>query len=70
MFLGQAFFNPSSVGVSAGYDQQARALLMIHEAVHLLGFGDAHFGGSKNLTNLIIDKCFPVIKSKLGGLVF
>jgi hypothetical protein len=42
---------------------------MLHEAVHLAGKGDAVFGGSKQLSNLIIDDCFPVIKSHLGGLV-
>jgi hypothetical protein len=68
MFLGYAFFQPHLAGVKAGYDNQARALIMMHEAVHLAGFGDAVFGGSKQLTNILIDNCYPVLKNYLGGL--
>jgi hypothetical protein len=32
------------------------------------GKGDAVFGGSKALSEKIIDKCFPVLKGKLGGV--
>jgi hypothetical protein len=68
MFLGYAFFDPSIAGVKTGYYAQARALIMMHEAVHLAGFDDAVFGGSKQLTNILIDNCYPVIKQNLGGL--
>jgi hypothetical protein len=47
----------------------AQALMMMHESIHLAGFGDAVFGGSKQLTNILIDNCYPVIKQHLGGLV-
>ncbi len=33
-------------------------------------FTDDYFGGSKLLTNLLIDNCFPAIKQFMGGLVF
>jgi hypothetical protein len=68
MFLGQAFFNPGIAGVATGYYKQAQALIMMHEAVHLFGKPDAVFGGSKQLTKILIQKCFPVIADKLGGL--
>jgi RHS repeat-associated protein len=68
MFLGSAFFDPQLAGVKSGYNSQAQALIMLHEAVHLLGFGDATFGGSKQLTGLLIDNCYPVLKPYLGGL--
>ena len=71
MFLGYAFFDPTSIGVKQGNEDAARALMLIHEGVHLLGpaYGDAKFGGSKNLTTAIIDSCFPVLKGGLGGLL-
>jgi RHS repeat-associated protein len=68
MFLGYAFFDPGIAGVKTGYHAQAQALIIMHEAVHLAGFGDNVFGGSKQLSNLLIDNCYPVIKSYLGGL--
>lgn len=50
------------------FSKQAQALMIMHEAVHLAGFGDTVFGGSKQLTNILIDNCYPIIKDKLGGL--
>jgi hypothetical protein len=69
MFLGYAFFDPSIAGVKPGWDPYARALMMMHESIHLAGFGDAVFGGSKQLTNILIDNCYPAVKQYLGGLV-
>jgi hypothetical protein len=71
MFLGWAFFDPSLAGVKPQYHNFAQMAMLIHEAVHLLGsdFGDSKFGGSKALTNLIVDKCFTVLRGNLGGLV-
>ena len=64
-FLGDYFFNPASVQNLA----QQRAIILLHEAVHQVnGAGDSVFGGSKALSDKIIDKCFPVLKGKLGGV--
>jgi len=69
MFLGPAFFNPGLAGVDAGYYGLAQAFIMMHEAVHLVGnILDSDFGGSKKLTKLLVDNCFPVHSGKLGGL--
>ena len=64
-FLGDYFFNPSRPE-NAAYQ---RAIILIHEAVHQVGqTGDAPFGGSKKLSEKIIEKCFPVLRGKLGGV--
>jgi RHS repeat-associated protein len=64
-FLGDYFFNPSSVNWLA----QQRAIIMLHEAVHqVAGRGDARFGSSKQLSEKIIEKCYPVLKGKLRGV--
>jgi hypothetical protein len=64
-FLGSYFFNPSSMQNVA----QQRAIILIHEAVHQVGGkGDSVFGGSKELSEKIIQGCFPVLKGKLGGV--
>lgn len=64
-FLGPYFFNPTSMDrVSA-----QRMIIVAHEAVHqFAGLGDAHFGGSKKLTRLIVDKCYPGGRGRLGGV--
>jgi hypothetical protein len=42
---------------------------MLHEAVHqVAGKKDADFGGSKALSDKIIQGCYPVLKGKLGGV--
>ena len=64
----QSVTNPEIAGVKNGYGSQAQALMMMHEAVHLAGLGDAAFGGSKQLTGILLDNCFPVLKPYLGGL--
>ncbi len=63
-FLGNYFFSP----VSVSNLWQQRAIILIHEAVHVAGKGDAVFGGSKALSEKIIEKCEPVLKGKLGGV--
>jgi hypothetical protein len=64
-FLGDYFFNPPTMENAA----QQRAIMLLHEVVHQVGGkGDAVFGGSKALSEKIIDKCFPVLKGKLGGV--
>jgi hypothetical protein len=63
-FLGDYFFNPPIENIA-----QQRAIMLLHEVVHQIGAkGDAVFGGSKALSGLIIDNCFPVLKGKLGGV--
>jgi hypothetical protein len=64
-FLGDYFFNPTSTDWTA----QQRAIMLIHEAVHAIGGkGDSVFGGSKKLSEKIINKCYPVLKGRLGGV--
>jgi hypothetical protein len=63
-FLGNYFFNPPIENMS-----QQRAIMLLHEAVHqVAGKGDALFGTSKQLSEKIIEKCYPVLKGKLGGV--
>ena len=67
-FLGNYFFNGG-----AGFFSQQRALILIHEAVHQFGGKlDKDFGGSRQLTNKIAEKCFPALKAThlLGDLTF
>jgi hypothetical protein len=69
IFLGAAFYDPSIAGGSVGYNQTAQALILMHEAVHAIGnLSDAQGGGSKNITQTIINNCIPVLAGKLGGL--
>ena len=69
VFLGGAFFNPSSFGVKQGFEFDAQEIILIHEAVHAFGQkSDAFFGSSKALSHLIIDKCLPAFRTSLGGL--
>jgi hypothetical protein len=64
-FLGAAFFNPASVDWIA----RQRAIIILHEAIHQVGGkGDALFGSSKELSEKIIEKCYPGLKGKLGGV--
>lgn len=61
-FLGDYFFNPPIANMS-----QQRGIIVLHEAVHQVGGrGDTPFGGSKALSEKIIQKCYPVLKGKLG----
>jgi RHS repeat-associated protein len=48
-----------------------RAFILAHEAVHLGGFTDQFFGGSRKLTQALVEGCFPVLAGKgmLGTLV-
>lgn len=63
-FLGDYFFNPPIANMS-----QQRGIIVLHEAVHQVGGrGDTPFGGSKALSEKIIQKCYPVLKGKLGGV--
>lgn len=55
VFLGPYFFSATNLG---------RALMSMHEAVHLAGKGDADFGGSKQLSALIVDNCFTAVEKK------
>src|SRR6266446_9126701 len=64
-FLGDYFFNPASNDWTAFQ----RAIIMLHESVHQVGRkGDAAFGSSKQLSEKIIEKCYPILKGKLGGV--
>jgi YD repeat-containing protein len=64
-FLGDYFFNP----VSRDWIAHQRAIIMLHEAVHQIGGkGDPVFGSSKELSEKIIENCYPVLRGKLGGV--
>lgn len=64
-FLGPYFFDPTH----RMYIDDQRMVMVAHEAVHQFGGkGDAHFGGSKELSRLIIQKCFPYRRGRLGGI--
>lgn len=69
-FLSYRFFDPKDVNSDgAKWPGATRAIMLIHEAVHQFGGkGDNDFGGSKALSNLIVDKCFPALKGQLGGV--
>src|SRR6266446_7753159 len=63
-FLGDYFFNPATID----WVSFQRAIIMMHESVHQVGGkGDAPFGSSKELSERIIEKCYPVLKGKLGS---
>jgi len=48
---------------------QQRAFIIMHEAVHLVGKkSDIDFKTSKNLSKILVDACFKVLKGKLGGV--
>jgi hypothetical protein len=70
IWLGDYFWNPASID----WVQQQRALILMHEAVHIIGKKkDTDFGitgGSRKLTEIIAEKCFPILKAlkQLGNL--
>jgi len=41
----------------------SRALALIHEAIHLAGLGDAYFGGSAKLNDIVIKACWSPLYS-------
>jgi hypothetical protein len=58
-FVNKRFFNAAG---GASFEIE-RAIVIIHEAVHQFGgLRDSRFGTSQNLTKLLIEKCFPVLK--------
>lgn len=64
MFIGDYYFNPINENVA-----QQRAFMLMHESVHLIANKtDQDFGGSKNLSKLLVSKIFPVNSGKLGGV--
>lgn len=65
MFIGDYYFHP----VKTNYLEFQRAFIIMHESVHLIGNkGDAVFGGSKNLSLLLVESFMPVLKNNLGGV--
>lgn len=68
-FLGNYFFNPDTPGFST----QQRALILLHEAVHVFGHkSDLDFGDSRKLSQKIAEKCFPALNAAhlLGNLTY
>ncbi|MEW6737862.1 MAG: hypothetical protein AB1489_41675 [Acidobacteriota bacterium] len=68
VFLNRYFFNPAREPTTA---LQQRAIILIHEAVHLVANKrDADFGGSRKLTELVSKRCLPGLYSvdRLGLL--
>lgn len=64
MFIGDYYFNPTNENMA-----QQRAFMIMHESVHLVADKtDADFGGSKKLSQLLVEKIFPVNTGKLGGV--
>lgn len=64
MFIGDYYFNPSNENMA-----QQRAFMIMHESVHLVADKtDADFGGSKKLSQLLVEKIFPINTGKLGGV--
>ena len=48
---------------------QRRAIILLHESVHQFGnLFDDYFGGSQELTRLIVGACYPVLAGQLGGI--
>lgn len=62
MFIGHFYFDDTSNGSA-----QRRSFIIMHESVHLIGnkrdidFGTPQTVGSHNLSQLLIDKMFPVL---------
>lgn len=66
MFLGHYYFNPKNDSVSTIYQ---KAFIIMHESVHLVGkLGDKDFGGSGNLSELLVKTFFPAGTNRLGGV--
>lgn len=64
-FLGYGFYSPEK----SQWITQQQAIILLHEAVHQVGKkGDSAFGGSKALSDAIIQGCYPALKGKLGGV--
>ncbi len=65
-FLSYAFFD---AGGNMNHYYR-RALFLLHEAVHHFGGKDDNeFGGSRELTDLIADKCTPALKGMVGNIL-
>lgn len=67
VFLGDKFWKPDSIDSIP----QQRGLILLHEAVHAIGRKtDIDFGTSRKLSEIIAEKCFPILKhlKKLGTL--
>ena len=65
MFIGDYYFNPTKTDNSA----LQRAFIIMHESVHLVGNKtDDDFGGSKKLSELLVETFMPILKNKLGGV--
>jgi len=65
MFIGDYFFKPYKVENL----QNQRAFIIMHEAVHLVGNKtDDDFGGSRKLSELLVDTFMPVLRKNLGGV--
>jgi hypothetical protein len=72
-YLNSGFFNFIGFGGA-----QAKAIVLLHEAVHHFGgLRDTDFDpgkkpnqgtGSRNITNAIIDNCYPALKETFKGL--
>jgi hypothetical protein len=66
IFLNNYFFNPKTSPTTAFYQ---RTLILLHESVHQYGNkSDSHFGGSKRLNELLIQRCLPGFGTRLGNL--
>lgn len=64
-FLGPYFFSPTSIS----WIPQQRMIMVLHEAVHQFAQRtDAEFGGSKKLSHVIVEKCYPAGRGRLGGI--
>lgn len=64
-FLGPYFFSPTSIA----WISQQRMIMVLHESVHQFAQRtDAEFGGSKQLSHLIVEKCYPAGRGRLGGI--
>jgi hypothetical protein len=65
MFIGDYFFSP----FKSENIQLQRAFIIMHESVHLVGNKtDNDFGGSRNLSKLLVETFMPILKNKLGGV--
>jgi hypothetical protein len=72
-YLNSKFFNFTAFG-----GDQAKAIVLLHEAVHHFGgLRDVDFDprqkpdqitGSRNITNAIIDNCYPALRETFRGL--
>lgn len=66
-FLAHEFF---AAGGSVSFPTIRRAIRLIHESVHAFGngWGNAFKGGSRELTSVIVQNCFPALAGKFGGI--